>query len=56
MIKEKKLIQIKYPPFDQSVKTYNDIYKYQDEMTNEDYKKLDNEISKNKKWLYGKDK
>jgi len=49
--KEKKLIQVKYPPFDQSVKTYRDIFKYEDEMTNEDFKQLDHEISKNQKWI-----
>jgi len=55
MSKERKLIQVKYPPFDQSVKTYNDIYKYEDQMTDQAYKKLEDEISKNKKWLYGND-
>ena len=27
MTKQKKLIQIKYPPFDKTVKTYADIFK-----------------------------
>lgn len=54
-MKERKLIQVKYPPFDQSVKSYNDIYKYEDQMTDKDYKKLEDEISKNNQWLYGKD-
>ena len=26
-MKQKKLIQVKYPPFDTTVKTYADIYK-----------------------------
>jgi hypothetical protein len=56
MTKERKLIQVKYPPFDQSVKNYNDIFKYEDQMTKEDYKNLDNEISKNHKWIYGTNK
>lgn len=50
MKEERKLIQIKYPPFDRTVKTYNHIYKFEDEMTNQDYINLKKEISKNKKW------
>ena len=29
MQEERKVIQIKYPPFDKTVKTYNDIYKFE---------------------------
>tara|TARA_R100001510_G_scaffold57172_1_gene64436 strand:- start:1266 stop:1454 length:189 start_codon:yes stop_codon:yes gene_type:complete len=50
MKKEKKLIQIKYPPFDPSVKTYADIFKYEDEMTEQDYKNLKAEIFKNQQY------
>ena len=50
MTKQRKLIQIKYPPFNPSVKTLNDIYKYEDEMTAKDYKDLKAEIFKNKQW------
>ncbi len=50
MQEEKKVIQIKYPPFDKSVKTYNDIYKFENEMTKQDYINLEKEISKNKEW------
>ena len=50
MTKQRKLIQIKYPPFDPSVKTYADIFKYEDEMTEQDYKDLKTEIFKNKQW------
>ena len=50
MTMQKKLIQVKYPPFDTTVKTYADIYKYEDEMTEKDYKDLKAEIFKNKQW------
>ena len=50
MTKQKKLIQVKYPPFDTTVKAYADIYKYEDEMTEKDYKDLKAEIFKNKQW------
>tara|TARA_R100001163_G_C5032526_1_gene172364 strand:+ start:483 stop:650 length:168 start_codon:yes stop_codon:yes gene_type:complete len=50
MAKQKKLIQVKYPPFDTTVKTYGDIYKYEDEMTEKDNKDLKAEIFKNKQW------
>ena len=50
MKKEKKIIQIKYPPFDPSVKTYADIFKYEDEMTEQDYKNLKAEIFKNQQY------
>ena len=50
MTNQRKLIQIKYPPFDPSVKTYADIFKYEDEMTEKDYKDLKAEIFKNKQW------
>jgi len=50
MTKQRKLIQVKYPPFDTTVKTYRDIYKYEDEMTEKDNKDLKAEIFKNKQW------
>ena len=50
MTKQRKLIQIKYPPFDPSIKTYGDIFKYEDEMTEQDHKDLKTEIFKNKQW------
>jgi len=50
MTKQRKLIQVKYPPFDTTVKTYADIYKYEDEMTEKDHKDLKAEIFKNKQW------
>tara|TARA_R100001015_G_C4482795_1_gene62774 strand:+ start:193 stop:375 length:183 start_codon:yes stop_codon:yes gene_type:complete len=46
-MKQRKLIQVKYPPFNTTVKTYADIYKYEDEMTEKDYENLRAEISKN---------
>ena len=49
-MKQKKLIQVKYPPFDTTVKTYADIYKYEDEMTEKDHKDLRAEIFKNQQW------
>ncbi len=49
-MKQKKLIQVKYPPFDTTVKTYADIYKNEDEMTEKDYKDLRAEIFKNQQW------
>tara|TARA_R110002020_G_scaffold209334_1_gene415289 strand:+ start:448 stop:606 length:159 start_codon:yes stop_codon:yes gene_type:complete len=50
MTKQRKLIQIKYPPFDPSVKTYADIFKYEDEMTEKDHKYLKAEILKNQQY------
>ena len=50
MKKQRKLIQVKYPPFDTSVKTYADIYKYEDQMTAKDHEDLKAEIFKNKQW------
>ena len=50
MKKQRKLIQVKYPPFDTTVKTYADIYKYEAEMTAKDHKDLKAEIFKNKQW------
>ena len=49
-MKQKKLIQVKYPPFDTTVKTYADIYKHEDEMTEKDHKDLRAEIFKNQQW------
>ena len=50
MTKQRKLIQVKYPPFDPSIKNLNDIFKYEDEMTEKDHKDLKAEIFKNKQW------
>ena len=50
MTKQRKLIQVKYPPFDTTIKTYADIYKYEDAMTAKDHKYLKAEIFKNKQW------
>jgi len=50
MTKQRKLIQIKYPPFDPSIKTYADIFKYEDEMTEKDHKDLKREIFKNQQY------
>ena len=50
MTKQRKLIQIKYPPFNATIKSYADIFKYEDEMTEKDYKDLKAEIFKNKQY------
>ena len=50
MTKQRKLIQIKYPPFDTTVKSYADIFKYEDEMTEKDHKDLKREIFKNQQY------
>ena len=49
MDKDRGLIQIKYPPFDETVKTYADIFKFEDEMTEQDYINLKEEQLKNEK-------
>ena len=51
-MKQKKLIQVKYPPFDTTVKTYADIYKYEDEMQHETAKKVNSCMNGSFEFIY----
>ena len=61
MTKQKKLIQIKYPPFDKTVKTYADIFKMENMYQRDHKEAFENAKSKglndpqNYMYMYSKD-